>query len=215
MLTLLAAFRMHFEDIHCQHIVLGASGDNGYARLLSAYADSDKMTLLGGPPFEKELVEFTQRFPSMTCSKVFHDRGLFKQVTPLLVSSSQPVETTTSPSDSGKNINAADCTHTHVTAAEVPSPRCVPLNAAGERVDPGIPCSPELVRTVKNMRLCDGYHLTGRCKLGDQCSYKHGERATDRIAEVMRFFARCGPCPKGPGCRNSRCLWGHFCPRGV
>jgi hypothetical protein len=120
MLTLLAAFRMHFEDIHCPHIVLGASGDNNYARPLSAYADSDKMTLLGGPPFEKELVEFTQRFPSMTCSKVFHDRGLFKQVTPLLVSSSQPVETTTSPTDSGKNINAADCTHTHVTAAEAP-----------------------------------------------------------------------------------------------
>jgi hypothetical protein len=50
---------MHFDDIHCQHIVLGASGDNGYARLLSAYADSDKLTFLGGPPFEKELVEYS------------------------------------------------------------------------------------------------------------------------------------------------------------
>jgi hypothetical protein len=60
----------------------------------------------------------------------------------------------------------------------------------------GIPCLPELVRIVKNMGLCGGYHLNGRCQLGDQCSYKHGEKATDRIAEVMRFFARCAPCPK-------------------
>jgi hypothetical protein len=52
---MLAAFPMHVEDIHCQHIILGVSGDNGYARLLSVYADSEKMTLLGGPPSRRSL----------------------------------------------------------------------------------------------------------------------------------------------------------------
>jgi hypothetical protein len=150
----------------------------------------------------------------MACPKVRSDRRL-KPLSPLPVSASKSTDPTAVQTEFGDVTGVLGCTHTHTTASEAPSPRCVPLNAVGERVDPGIPCSPELVRTVKNMRLCDGYHLNGRCKLGDQCSYKHGERATDRIPEVMRFFARCAPCPKGPGCRNSKCLWGHSCPRGV
>lgn len=51
-------FKLHLYDCHCRHILFGCSHDNGYARLLEDVVDQpvmERITLLEGVPFEKEL----------------------------------------------------------------------------------------------------------------------------------------------------------------
>jgi hypothetical protein len=59
-------------DFHCRRILFGCSHDNGYARTLEENADSEdfvnKVVLLEGVPFEKELVPLpyhTKKFPGL------------------------------------------------------------------------------------------------------------------------------------------------------
>tara|TARA_R110002003_G_scaffold109_3_gene9109 strand:- start:1247 stop:2194 length:948 start_codon:yes stop_codon:yes gene_type:complete len=51
---------MFSQDVHCRRLLFGCSHDNGYARALEEYSDKpeivEKVVLLEGVPFEKELV---------------------------------------------------------------------------------------------------------------------------------------------------------------
>ena len=53
-------FKIFSQDYHCRRILFGCSHDNGYARVLEDYSDKpeilDKVVLLEGVPFEKELL---------------------------------------------------------------------------------------------------------------------------------------------------------------
>ena len=58
-------FKLNFVDTHCKQIIFGCSHDNGYARLLDevvAEANCDKVTLLEGVPFERELAAYRPKF---------------------------------------------------------------------------------------------------------------------------------------------------------
>ena len=64
---------MNLDNLHCRHIILGCSHDNGYARLLeevSQHPNINQITLLEGVPFERELLPATvmfatERFPNL------------------------------------------------------------------------------------------------------------------------------------------------------
>ncbi|KAF2794240.1 hypothetical protein K505DRAFT_275551, partial [Melanomma pulvis-pyrius CBS 109.77] len=71
-----AAFQMNFDNVQCHHIVFGGSADDRYAPLLGPYIDSDKISLLQGPPFAKELAELATRYPIMECGAVLRKTGL-------------------------------------------------------------------------------------------------------------------------------------------
>lgn len=65
----------------CQNIILGASHDNSYARLLSKLETDNiapgKVILLQGPSFAPELERFdTKLFPRMKFGELFLDRKL-------------------------------------------------------------------------------------------------------------------------------------------
>ncbi|KAF2873614.1 hypothetical protein BDV95DRAFT_348737 [Massariosphaeria phaeospora] len=57
---LIETFKLYAGDLHCRHMFLGCSHDNGYARTLEDYATDEtylsRVTLLQGVPFEKELL---------------------------------------------------------------------------------------------------------------------------------------------------------------
>lgn len=66
------SFKLYSQDYHCRRLLFGCSHDNGYARLLEECSDRDelldKVVLLEGVPFEKELVSLpykTKRFPDI------------------------------------------------------------------------------------------------------------------------------------------------------
>lgn len=66
------SFKLFSEYPQCRRLLLGCSHDNGYARLLEEYADQEalrnKVILLEGVPFEKELVSLpykTDKFPGV------------------------------------------------------------------------------------------------------------------------------------------------------
>ncbi|RAR09965.1 ccch zinc finger domain-containing protein [Stemphylium lycopersici] len=64
------SFKLFSENPQCRRLLLGCSHDNGYARLLEKCSDQlrNKVILLEGVPFEKELVSLpykTDKFPGI------------------------------------------------------------------------------------------------------------------------------------------------------
>ncbi|KAH7355776.1 hypothetical protein BKA66DRAFT_429513 [Pyrenochaeta sp. MPI-SDFR-AT-0127] len=69
---IIESFKLFSQDYHCRRLLLGCSHDNGYARALEECLDQaellDKVVLLEGTPFEKELVPLpynTKKFPGL------------------------------------------------------------------------------------------------------------------------------------------------------
>jgi hypothetical protein len=71
-------FKLYLADWHCRQIFIGCSHDNGYARLLEDHATDrialDRITLLEGVPFEKELVDLP--FKTKKFDDIFRDAKL-------------------------------------------------------------------------------------------------------------------------------------------
>ncbi|KAF2797370.1 hypothetical protein K505DRAFT_143878 [Melanomma pulvis-pyrius CBS 109.77] len=69
---LIETFKLCAADMHCRQIFFGCSHDNGYARTLEDHSSDtsylNRITLLQGVPFEKELLALpykTKRFPGI------------------------------------------------------------------------------------------------------------------------------------------------------
>ena len=70
-------FKIYLHNVHCHQILFGCSHDNGYARLLEEILgdarDIERVTLLEGIPFEKELAKLKDKF------KVTKFEGIFRE----------------------------------------------------------------------------------------------------------------------------------------
>ncbi|KAL8731381.1 MAG: hypothetical protein Q9166_003473 [cf. Caloplaca sp. 2 TL-2023] len=67
-------FKLHLTNFHCQHMFFGCSHDNGYARLLEQYTEpmiTDRITLLEGVPFEKELYAMKAKYSTVKFENIF------------------------------------------------------------------------------------------------------------------------------------------------
>ena len=75
-----AMFSHDYEKAHCQRILFGGSADNGYARLFGplAYRDDarERITLVEGPPFARELADLKGKFRTVSFEKVFRSEKL-------------------------------------------------------------------------------------------------------------------------------------------
>jgi hypothetical protein len=180
-LTIIAAFQMSFDSVQCRHIVFGGSSDNGYARLLGPYVDSKKVSLLEGPPFAKELAELTTRYPVMDCVGVFRKTRL--------VAISMDWNTESSLDGDGR----------------------IARNAAGHRIDTPLQCSNAEIKAMKKQKLCNEFHILGRCRYGAGCSYEHGTKVSEKAVETLKAVARLSSCPFGLGCCDTNCILGHRC----
>ncbi|KAK2036651.1 hypothetical protein LZ31DRAFT_636471 [Colletotrichum somersetense] len=73
-------FEFGVADVHCRHVLFGASADSGYARLLGSHLETDevlkKVILVEGPPFAKELAEIRDRFSVASFNEVFRRKKL-------------------------------------------------------------------------------------------------------------------------------------------
>lgn len=67
---------MHVYNVHCKHIIFGASADNAYASFLSSSFEADiatRIILLEGPPFAFEFRNIISRFSTTQFPTVFKD----------------------------------------------------------------------------------------------------------------------------------------------
>jgi hypothetical protein len=64
-------FAEDFNNIHCQRIFFCASADSGYARVLGPHRGSQKISLVEGPAFPREMAELAATFDITSFSDVF------------------------------------------------------------------------------------------------------------------------------------------------
>lgn len=72
--SMLENLKLQLYDYHCRHIFFGCSHDNGYARLLEDLGDlsaNDRITLLEGVPFEKELTMLKSKYKTTKFEGLF------------------------------------------------------------------------------------------------------------------------------------------------
>lgn len=208
------------------------STDNGYARLLEQYIGlpelRTRISLVEGPPFERELVLVKAHFRAFKIPSVFRSSKLSDpQHSPVSFARppTQTLSDTTAVAVQPLNF-AATAAHGKIDGPKRTisirtqekndyKPGVVFLNGWESRIDPPRPptVSDTDISLIKKRKYCNLYHLTGSCIYGSSCTYQHGEKLNTKQLEVLRYVARMAPCPKRLGCRNKTCVLGHSCFR--
>ncbi|THY37761.1 hypothetical protein D6C99_09471 [Aureobasidium pullulans] len=107
----------------------------------------------------------------------------------------------------------------NVATKKAPARKCILLNAFDERIDAVLPrtdqaAAARLSERVRNKKVCNNYHLNGKCEAGKYCDYDHGERLSPGEQLVLKHRARTRSCPDRGACRDFDCTNGHVCPYG-
>jgi hypothetical protein len=202
-------------DVHCSHVLFGASADNGYARLLGQYSANDdlakRITLLKGPPFAPELAVLSPKFKTESFSSVFRVTKLPNRYAPF--STTLPPQTRTPAATNYASAAAkappspppeTKSTPSDLKKAQKPK---AAFNSAGERVDLPISVSQREVSALKQRKMCNYWHLTGDCYSPD-CPHEHGTRLTGKDLDTLRYIARLTPCVT-LRCVDEDCFYGH------
>lgn len=213
-------FKLYFDDIHCRHIVFGGSADNGYARMLEPYLQSEtdrgRITLLEGPPFAPELVRIKNRFRTLSFPDILRDDKLPAVRIVPYVAPMQTIPAASTPS-SGWAAAASKPPITppmdHPRALSPKKEEGVCRNALGQRVDSRLQYNQQDFFDIRPLKLCNNYHLLGSCYQGKSCSHKHGEKLGPRKLAALRALSRSAACPWGLDCDDPDCIGGHRCVR--
>ena len=106
------------------------------------------------------------------------------------------------------------------TLAWDPNQNIVLLNVNGERIDSYLgktdPQAHERVqkRIQDEGKLCNDFHLRGKCFAGTACAYGHEPHLDVPELAVLRYLARKVICDNGSSCRIIDCWYGHMCSYG-
>lgn len=135
--------------------------------------------------------------------------------------STLPKTTTPNPSDNSSwaSVGKGAPKTINIAAKKAPARRFILLNANDERIDSVLPradaaATARLLERVRHKKVCNNYHLNGKCEAGKYCDYDHGERLSpgEQLALKQRARQRC--CPERGYCRDFDCTNGHVCPYG-
>lgn len=213
LLTLkIAIFKIHIEDVHCKHVILGGSADNGYARLLGPYSDDKairkRITMLEGPPFAQELSALVGKFNQCSFSEIFRDT----KIPPRRVSFSATPPKSTSPKPTYSAAISTPMDSKASSAKESPpKPEGgIFRNNQGQRVDRPIKVNRTLVNRMKQRKLCNHHHLAGDCSFIG-CKHEHAKNLNGTELDALRCVARLAPCEFGLQCDDEYCFAGHRC----
>jgi hypothetical protein len=171
--------------------------------------------MLEGPPFAKELIDFVDKFSTTSFESVFRKTKL---CTPRMSFSTTPP---VSPSPNYANVLAQSLLQRSDPMISVTQPSNVArhtmnilLNSKGQRVDSQLRYSQNDVVDMKKRKLCNSYHLLGRCPYQrpyHSCTHRHGVKLNDKQLETLCYVARLTPCTSGLQCNNRPCISGHQC----
>ncbi|KAK1969301.1 hypothetical protein LY78DRAFT_690661 [Colletotrichum sublineola] len=155
-------FEFGVANVHCRHVLFGASADSGYARLLGSHLETDevlkKVILIEGPPFATELAEIRDRFHVASFDKVFRRKKLVN------IKRKVPDSITPPPTPSPDYASAAAAKPVFLSVEQNSSQpqrstsvltlptRGVYRNKAGQRVDPPVNCSLQDIHNMKQKK---------------------------------------------------------------
>ncbi|KAE8154530.1 hypothetical protein BDV25DRAFT_147430 [Aspergillus avenaceus] len=220
-----ALFEQDIIDVHCQRILFCASADNGYARVLGPYRESDRISLVEGPPFAREMKELSSNFATAVFPDVFRSNKIPSRRVSFSNSYITPPSTpaqnyasaakaAVSRSQSTSERNRSPSPLTSARASPTPPRMSVCRNSKGQRVDPPLRySSKDNVDVLKSQKLCNPFHIVGYCPYGDNCNHGHEPRLKPHQIEDLRYIARLRVCPRGIWCDDENCVCGHRCPR--
>ncbi|RSM05275.1 hypothetical protein CDV31_009673 [Fusarium ambrosium] len=210
-------FQHHFDNVHCRRIILGASADNGYARLLGKYAgdksSQERIALIEGPSFARELKEIADQFETCSFVDVFSSQTIHKPAPFARMSlPTLPAMPALPPApDSGFRPQKRQRSISPMTASPVTASPIL-RNKNGDRIDSHLPVySPEEFNEVKSWKLCNNFYLLGQCLAPNKCIHDHDKQLTSDQMDVLRSIARGAPCRNGLKCDDPRCMNGHSC----
>lgn len=210
-----ANFDVFIEDVHCQNVILAASGDGGYARLLEPLVDDEKkrnkITMVRGPPFVRELAELLEHFVFTSFEGVFSSKSSTKRrpSSPKTASATPPLNNV----DIAK-ITAPLMLQSPINGISQPKQPYFRIlrNKNGERVDQIVIHSPSIVDRLLHKRLCHAHHLLGQCNFS-KCQHQSTHQLTinDDEWRALRNIARRTRCQRGLACSERNCVLGHQC----
>ncbi|KAJ5463682.1 hypothetical protein N7475_008626 [Penicillium sp. IBT 31633x] len=172
-----ALFEHSFLDVHCQHIIFCGSADNGYARILGPHRDSDRISLVEGPPFAHEMRQLAADFETTSFPQVFRSKKLSKQVslgtpaaTPTLTPPRTPIPNYASvarktPLMSNESSSVSNLPTGASATSNIQLLVC--QNAQGQRVDSPLEISTKgKLEVLKRHKFCNQFHILGSCFWG-------------------------------------------------
>ncbi|KAF2834704.1 hypothetical protein M501DRAFT_917682, partial [Patellaria atrata CBS 101060] len=91
------------------------------------------------------------------------------------------------------------------------------LNMYDERLDlalqkPDRTAMDSLRARVKKQKVCNDYHVLGKCDNDRYCTYSHAPKLTAGELLSLKQMARFRCCDKWSDCRDIDCYYGHTCP---
>ncbi|KAL4868464.1 hypothetical protein BDV12DRAFT_103316 [Aspergillus spectabilis] len=215
-----AIFKQDILDIHCRRVIFCASADNGYAHLLRQHEQSDRISLVEGPPFAFEIRQLADKYTTTAFQTVFMSTKLKPDVRSPVVTS-KPLTPPATPSPNYASAARSmplsppivSIVHPPANGAVKPV-LSVCLNAKAQRVDQPLQVSTkDAVNALKKRKLCNQFHILGSC-IYAKCSHKHGPQLSSRELIDLMYIARSSPCYNGLDCRYVKCISGHRCAFG-
>ncbi|KAG0124836.1 hypothetical protein HOY82DRAFT_581670 [Tuber indicum] len=209
-----AELNFHLQNYNCQKVVLGASHDNGYVRILnsiqsSATPDESKVCLLEGPPFASEFQSL--EFETLKFSHIFDSRKLeTPRLPPGLPVPSRPVDV---PNPYPQNpVSYAGA----VVAPPPPATASRPANTAqvglGSRINIITPQQKAAMTKIKSLQPppCNDHYILGQC-WKEPCHFSHKYNLAQVDIQAMQSRVGATRCEFGEACRNENCYRGHYC----
>jgi hypothetical protein len=207
---------------HCQHIVFCGSADNGYARILDSHRESNRISLVEGPPFAHELRALVPYFKTASFPTVFRSKKLLSRRVSFGGTSTTPAITPPrTPTPNYASIaktpveEIISITNSPTDIRKSNNPKLIVCkNASGHRVDPYLRFSSKSkIEDLKQHKFCNQFHILGWCSYGEGCTHKHKPKLVGQDVLDLMWIARLSLCPKGLGCDDENCVSGHRCPQ--
>ena len=218
---------MHLQDTHCHRIFFGGASDNGYARLLEPYkyledkSIRERIILLEGPPFSRELASVKDQFRTASFNHIFRSQKIVsnRKASPHLTPPTTPFADYATAVAKAPQSTAAPASAAQPSTASITGPAPIPRltrNKNGQRVDAPLKYAQQDFLNLKSRKLCNAYHLLGKCHYLDtrgKCEHDHAEKLNAKQRVALLAVARQSPCPFGLYCSDVNCLAGHRCTR--
>jgi hypothetical protein len=93
--------------------------------------------------------------------------------------------------------------------------KIIPVNKNGDRLEiflekPSLEAWKAYNLRKEQHKVCNSYHLSGRCEIGPDCELDHRELSPLALTTLQHILKK-NPCIVGSACRHPTCYVGHVC----
>ncbi|EXJ64371.1 hypothetical protein A1O7_00707 [Cladophialophora yegresii CBS 114405] len=220
-----AEMALFYDNVHCKHIMLAASGDNSYAGFLRQYTLTDQVSsrvvLIESIPFANQLDVLAIKFEKTHLQGLFRDHKIEKKA--LLFHEERPgplgdtppatyASTVKQPNGWQEKQAPVLPKSPLIDGGQVEAGRRIYQNNKGQRVDQPIKADKATTYRLKPLKLCNRHFLT-KC-YHNPCGHNHEGKLTSVEIDALRFIARLSPC-QTLYCEDPDCVSGHRCMQGA